>query len=138
MFTMPAVLKDMFYSTLPLEIPANSTKLKVISCLPLLGTLCSLMQQHSLKNHIATTTNPLYRIELIEAKNHYKTADIIRECVQIALTIVMIAVEILTPWYMCSLGLFGTELAFAAYGKYHNEQLIDNLLKGYKGKIQVL
>lgn len=131
-------VQNMFYSTLPLDIAANSNTFKAIACLPAVGSLCSLIQQQSLKTHIANTTNPLYRIELIELKNQYKTADIIRECLHITLTITMVALSSLNRLNAFGLCLFTTQLALALYTKRHNEHVIENLLKNSKTKPHIL
>lgn len=80
----------------PIDIEENSTLMKVLSCIPILGNIPTVIQEQSLGLKIAFTDEVPRLIELIKVKNKYKVASIVRELIEIALIVTGIALGVLS------------------------------------------
>src|SRR4029079_1862223 len=82
-----------------IPIAEDSKLYKAVSCVPVLGIVVSEIQQFFLRVKIERAFNQGQSarvIELLEIKNDYKTADIARRMINVALMIAGLA-NILTP-----------------------------------------
>lgn len=96
----------------PIVIEEDSTFRKVITCLPIVGAISSILAEFSLADKaIQTRGNRLQLIELIKVNNQYKMADVVRSLVSIALVVAGIALKALpttsSPLIAIEIGLIG-------------------------------
>jgi hypothetical protein len=80
----------------PIVIEENSGAMKVLSYVPFIGIIPSLIQENSLGKKIINTTEVPRLVELINVKNQYKIANAVRCLLEAVLIIVGIASGILS------------------------------------------
>lgn len=103
-------------------IPENSIILKAISCVPIVGILAQLFSELSIVARIEGQNIPRL-IELIDIKNDYKIAGIIRTSVECALAIACMVFEIfeisiILPLVSCAC------IFLHVYNLTHNQAII--------------
>jgi hypothetical protein len=114
-----------------INIPENSFFLKAATCIPVLGNVFGVFQQYSLvqklqhtvSNDTISITN---RIFLINVKNDYRVADLIRTITILALIVAQFAVGLFTGMYvffgiLVSIGiLLAGKNIYAIYANHQN------------------
>lgn len=111
-------------------IEENSAVMKAISCIPLLGLIPSYIQESSLERKITNTLGAPRAIELINVKNQYKAANVIRNLLSAALTIAGIAFGILSGTLVSgavSIVIFTGLAGLYIYEIKHNNKIITDL-----------
>lgn len=124
-------------SVLPIVIKENSTFLKAISCVPVVGIVVSLFQEISLGRKITETKDPAKLIELMELKNQYKFANAVRNLLTSVLIVAGIAFGYLNGTFAVSAGLYIVFAGLHIYRINQNNQLINELRStGFRPGIQ--
>lgn len=125
----------------PLAIEENSTLLKAISCIPLIGIATSLFQEISLAHKITQVADAPRLIELINVKNQYKVANVVRNLFTAALIVAGIALGIIGGTFA-----FGAVLTLAHVGMaglniyriHKNSQVVSELqTTGFRTGMQI-
>ena len=124
-----------------LDVPKNqycedSLFLKALVCVPIVGSIASLIIENSLLNRIAEPPSPFLsdssdfskqRIELIELKNSYKKCAIARDVISAALVIAGIASCILPPLFLVCGLMFGMLVGYNIYRIHQNDDAINTI-----------
>lgn len=117
------------------DLPEDSIYSKLLSCVPLLGIIPTVINESSLKKKIMQTNekNTDRLVKLIDTKNHYKWASIVRELLSVALIVSTVAFGILSGGIAMGVAIGstivgGSLIAFYAHGIHKNKQYI-NILK---------
>ncbi len=113
-------------------IGEDSTFRKAISCIPVLGVVMALFNEFSLAEKIRTEVKIERAFRLIDVKNHYKMAGMIRELLFIAIITTLMATGVLRGTIPLAIGgvsiavIIGV-LALHGYRIRHNKQLIEEI-----------
>lgn len=112
----------------PITIEENSTIMKVLSCIPLLGIIPATIQDRSLALKITLEENASRLVELIKVKNQYKVANIVRNVITIALMVAGIALGLLSVGLgtVCA-SLLALAVGFYVYNIHENNKVINIL-----------
>jgi hypothetical protein len=114
-------------------IKENSTLMKVLSAIPLLGIIPTYIQENSLGSKIELSADAPRLVQLIEVKNQYKVMNIVRDLLSIALAVAGVAFGVLTAagGGVC-LGIFALSIGVNVYRITENKTVIDILqTKGF-------
>jgi hypothetical protein len=111
----------------PIFIAEDSALFKIISCIPLLGIIPSMLMELSLAEKITKTDDAEHLIRLITIKNSYKEAQVVRNLITMALMVAAFATGILGPLGLIlaavHAGLAGTK----AHRINQNKEVISHL-----------
>jgi len=116
------------------NFPEDSKILKGLACLPVLGSIITIIAQSSLNKKIEASEIDRARIiKLVEIKNHYKVSTIICGILNIAILATCIALCILNHLLagviiggVC-IGINVLGIGLAAYRRHKNEEVIAEL-----------
>ncbi len=124
-----------------LDVPRNqycedSLILKALTCVPIVGTIATLIIENSLLNKIMESSSPFLsdysdcskqRIELIELKNNYKKCAIVRDAISVALVIAAVAAGILMPPFLLCALTFGILVGYNIYRIHQNDEAVTTI-----------
>jgi hypothetical protein len=79
----------------PFSIEEDSVILRAVACVPIIGTVVSLRIETSLNEKMKIEKNESTVIELLEIKNQYKVANMIRNLITIAVVVSLLASRII-------------------------------------------
>lgn len=82
-------------SSVDIHFPEDSLFYKLLACIPIIGTISTLLNEGSLRVKIIQSKNIQQTNRLINVQNHYKIAAIIRELLSVAIVIASLAVGML-------------------------------------------
>lgn len=113
------------------HIVEDSKFRKFLACIPLVGVVFSLINQHTLMEKIKISKNPLRVIKLIDVKNDFKYASMVRGVISTACITAAVGVALFNPLgaaVAVTVGLAGVSaLVINAYKIKKNKQLIQEL-----------
>ena len=122
---MSAIANSLFrssYSASHIAIEENSTFLKAISCIPMIGIFPSMFQEISLADKINRTADVPRLVELINIKNQYKIANAVRNLLTAALTVTGIALNLFSGFFALAAVLTCLHIGLAAIHIYRVNQ----------------
>lgn len=124
-----------------LAIKEDSILLKAISCIPVVGVVFSLFQETSIADKITQTSDPTRAIELINLKNQYKIANVVRNLFTAALIATGIALGILSGSFAFGAVLISAHVGMAGINIcqiHQNNQVVNELqTTGFRMGMQV-
>lgn len=108
------------------DIPEDSIYRKLLACIPIIGAISTFFNERSLSAKIMCSYDPDRIVRLINVKNDYKIASIIRELLSLTTIVTRVALSHLSLSVGIGTGiaLIGC-IAFHAYGIYKNKQITD-------------
>ena len=133
-------LKNSIHDPYSITLEENSTLRKVVSCIPVIGTIISPMQEASLANKIRRVSDVFLLTFLIEVKNEYKMAAAVRNLIIVAFVVVRIASGIFTatPILLITLSIHVGLAALNSYEIYQNNKVINELeTDGFKQGLKI-
>lgn len=111
-----------------IDIPEDSIYRKLLACIPIIGIIPTVLNERSLREKIAKTKESTHFVKLINVKNHYKFASIVRKLLSIVLIVACVALPLLSWPIGIAAGVVGSGfIAFYAYGIHKNKQIIKTL-----------
>jgi hypothetical protein len=116
----------------PIVIEEDSTLMKVLSCIPLLGIVPAIMQDKTLGLKIFLTDDVPRLVELIKVKNQYKVMNVVRDVISLALIITGLAFGVLSVISCITLGILAISIVLNISRFYENKTVIHILqAKGF-------
>lgn len=118
----------------PQVFPEDSTILKVISCVPLLGMRLSYSQEHSLLKKISRENNVPQLVRLINLRNDYKMANVIRSIFSAILCILEITFGVCNATFVICTCIFVVLAGVNIYMINKNNLAVGKLLETSNGE----
>lgn len=129
-------MRDFKVLVLVEDAPENSIFRKILACIPLLGIIPTIINEDRLRAKIQPEKDSATLVTLIEVKNRYKVASIIRGLLSMALLVTGIATGIFGSLGLglaiCGLIVAGCCISEYAYRIHKNKHIIEILQKTNK------